>query len=59
MRIINIWVNGCLVSKDRDELIKWEEYALKNHYEFKINWDEVQDEKVGRTMPRNRKRSDA
>lgn len=42
MRIINIWVNGCLVSKDRDELIKWLEYALKNHYEYKVNWAEVQ-----------------
>ena len=44
MRIINIWVNGCLVSKDRDEIIKWEEYALKNHLEFKINWVEVKND---------------
>ena len=41
MRIINIWVNNCLVSKDRDEIQKWLDNALKNHYEFKINWVEV------------------
>jgi len=45
MRIINIWVNGCLVSKDRDEIQTWLDNALKNHYEFKINWDEVQNGK--------------
>ncbi len=44
MRIINIWVNNNLVSKTRDEIYKWLECALKNHYEFKIDWREIKRE---------------
>lgn len=44
MRLINIYVNGCLVSKDRDEAYKWLENAIKNHYEFKIEWVEIKNE---------------
>lgn len=48
MRIINIWVNGNLVSKSRDEIQDWLDNALKNHYEFKVNWVEVQDDQRGK-----------
>ena len=45
MRIINILVNGNIVSKDRDEIQHWLENALKNHYKFAIEWAEVKDDK--------------
>ena len=45
MRLINIRVNNLLVSKDRDEAYKWLEHAIKNHYEFRIEWVDVKDDK--------------
>lgn len=41
MRIINIYCNGNLVSKDWSTIYDWVDYCLKNHYEFKICFVEV------------------
>lgn len=38
MRIINIYVNEYLVSKNRDEIYDWLDFAIKNHYKFVIKW---------------------
>lgn len=50
MRIINIYVNNFLVSKNRDEIYDWLERALKQHLEFKILWKEIKRRKLNERM---------